>query len=297
MPTEPRIVPASALGDPRRLEPLARRIFGPGDRPAGWFSRKLRRERVAPELSPVAIRADAPVHDPEAWLGYVLVGTPPSRADAVRTAGTGVRPDARGQGVGGRLLKTVLRWSQAAGYRRVELLAEHATLPFYRRHGFSIRYPTVTAVAFGHATRSAWVPPPPWVDPGPQEHEPVAWLPETWAGTEPARRRGLRWRTSAGSVTAWISQEGVAWLVQRLVAPRSVPLDELATTLRAQIPMAAPLVLPLLPAEAPATRVLLDAGWSAAQRGALLECPLTPSDDLPVQDHGDTTPPSCVHDP
>ncbi|MEM9460676.1 MAG: GNAT family N-acetyltransferase [Myxococcota bacterium] len=282
MPTEPRIVPARTLGDPRRLEPLARQIFGPGDRPAGWFSRKLRRERVDPDLSPVAIEADAPAHDPAGWLGYVLVGTPPSRGDAVRTAGTGVQPRARGQGVGGRLLETVIRWSRDAGYRRVELLAEHATLPFYRRHGFSSRHPTVTAVAFGHGTRTAWVPPPPWGELGPQEHEPVAWLPETWAGTERTHRRGLRWPTRAGPVTAWISQEGVAWLVQRLVAPRSVPLTYLAATLRAQIPLAAPLVLPLLPADAPQTRALLDMGWSVAQRGALLECRLDPRIDLPT---------------
>lgn len=276
MDLDPRIVPASALGDPSRLESLARRIFGQGDRPAGWFGRKLRRERVDADLSPVAIRADADARDPEGWLGYVLVGTPPSLGDAVRTAGTGVRPSMRGRGIGGRLLDAMQRRVSAAGFGRVELLAAPAAVPFYLRRGFSMRHATTTALGFGRGTSAALEGPPPWCAPRPDQHEPIVWLPEAWAGTERTHRAGLRWRSPAGPVTAWLSREGRAWLVQRLVAPRGIALVPLAAALRARLPAGSPVLLPMLPTDAPQTRALLDEGWSEAQRGALLERRLDP---------------------
>lgn len=281
MEPDPRIVPASALGDPTQLEPLARRIFGASDRPAGWFGRKLRRERVEPALSPVAIRAGADLRDPEGWLGYVLVGTPASLGDAIRTAGTGVRPSLRGRGIGGRLLDAMEGMVHAAGYRRVELLAEQAAVPFYLGRGFTMRHAITTALAFGAGHSAARVDPPPWRALGPGQYEPVAWLPEAWEGTEPPHRAGLRWDSPDGPVTAWVSREGVAWLVQRLVAPRSAPLTDLAAMLRARLPTAAPVVLPLLPAHEPQTRALLDAGWTAVQQGALLERLVNTADETP----------------
>jgi GNAT superfamily N-acetyltransferase len=272
-----RIVTAAELGDPGRLEALARRVFGDGDRPAGWFDRKLRREQVDLRLSPVAVAAGAEARDPDAWLGYVLVGTPGSLGDAVRTAGTGVVPRARGRGLGGRLLADAVERCASAGRRRMQILAEAEVTPFYARHGFSLVTPTVTALGFARGTAE----PPPLEPPGPWralergEHEPVAWLPEAWEGTELAARHGLSWSSAWGPARAWLSREGVAWLVQRLVAPeRGDALPALADALLRRLPAGAPVLLPLLPAEAPVTRELLASGWAPAQRGALLDRPL-----------------------
>lgn len=272
--SEVRIATAAELGDPERLESLARRVFGDGDRPAGWFHRKLRREQVDPQLSPVAVRTDVDPQDPAAWLGYVLVGTPPSLHPAVRTAGTGVVPHAHSRGLGGRLLAAAAELCARAGHRRMQILAEADATAFYLRHGFSLVTPTVTALAFarGPAPSTAAEPPAPWRALEPGEHEPVAWLPEAWEGTEPTARRGLAWSTPRGPAHAWLSREGTAWLVQRLVAPEpSDPLPALADAILQRLPAGAPVLLPLLPAEAPTTRELLTAGWAAAQRGALLD--------------------------
>ncbi len=268
----PRIVPLSQLGDPLRLEPLARRIFGDGDRPAGWFGRKLRREWVDAALSPVAMPADTTDDDLGAALGYVLVGTPLSRGDAVRTAGTGVDPRARGTGLGARLLDAAAQWVAQAGYQRIELLADEAVRSFYEHRGFSRVRATVTTLAFGRCEdddrlcRAS-----PWRTPQPHEHAPVTWLPETWDGTEPAARAGLRWEESAGTVHAWLSREGTAWLVQHLVAPVDLSLTVLAAALLERLPAGAPVLLPLLPADDAATAQLLESEWSAIQRGALME--------------------------
>ncbi len=270
MGTAVQIVLASALGDPRGLEALARRVFGDGDRPAGWFERKLRREHVDPRLSPVAVRAGADARDPAAWVGYVLVGTPPSLRPAVRTAGTGVVAAARGAGIGGRLLAAAAELAAGAGHRRMEVLAEAAVAPFYRRHGLVPVGATVTALGFGCGGPPG--PAPRWRSLAAGEHAPVQWLPEAWHGTEPAARGGLEWSTPAGRATAWVSREGTAWLVHRVVAPRAATLPTLAAALLRRLPAPDPVLLPLLPADAPATRELLQAtGFTAAQRGVLLE--------------------------
>lgn len=272
-----RLVTAAELPAPERLEQLARRVFGSGDRPAGWFCRKLRREQVDLRLSPVAVRAGARVDDPEAWLGYVLVGTPRSRGQAVRTAGTGVLPAARGAGLGGRLLEAAAELAAAAGYARVELWAEAAVVPFYRRHGFVPRLPTVTALAFARGdelhggSEAALDPAPPWRPLAPGEREAVAWLPEAWAGSEPDARHGLRWIHPEGPAMAWLSREGIAWLAQRVVAPVTVPLPRLAHALLQRLPAPAPVLLPQLPERAPETAALLAAGFCAAQRAVLME--------------------------
>lgn len=271
-----RIELAQALPDLRVLEPLARRVFGRGDRPAGWFGRKLRREQVRAELSALAVRAEAAVEDPEGWLGYVLVGTPASLGDAARTSGTGVVPAARGRAIASRLLDAVARACRDAGYRRLQLLAEARLVPFYRRRGFDAGRPTVTALGFATGDgpgrgRDGFGPARPWRPLEPGEHTRVAWLPEAWAGTEAPARRSCAWNHAGTQVTAWISREGQAWLVQRLVSRGPATLATIAAGLLARLPRASPVLLPLLPADDPQTRALLDDRFVAAQRGSLLE--------------------------
>ncbi|MEX1367838.1 MAG: GNAT family N-acetyltransferase [Nannocystaceae bacterium] len=273
-----RIELAHALPDLGVLEPLARRVFGRGDRPAGWFRRKLRREQVRAELSALAVRAEAGVEDPEGWLGYVLVGTPASLGDAARTSGTGVVPAARGRAIASRLLDAVARACHDAGYRRLQLLAEARLVPFYRRRGFDAGRPTVTALGFATGDvrgrdrdREVLGPALPWRPLEPGEHTRVAWLPEAWAGTEAHARRTCAWTDAGTQVTAWISREGQAWLVQRLVSRGPGTLATIAAGLLDRLPRAAPVLLPLLPADDPQTRALLDDRFVAAQRGSLLE--------------------------
>lgn len=265
-----------ALEDPAELEGLALRIFGDGDRPPGWFARKLRREGVDPALSVVALRPGSEPRDPNGWLGYVLVGTPPSLHPAARTSGTGVVPWARGRGLASRLLDAAAQRCRDAGLRRLQLLARAELVPFYRERGFASLRATVTALGFGEATHPRLVAAPPWRSPRAAERERVAWLPEAWAGTEAHARHGCVTTEDDAALTAWISREGSAWLVQRLLAPPELSLLAAADALRRCLPAGAPVLLPLLDADDPPTRALLEAGWAAAQRGALLERTLAP---------------------
>lgn len=261
------------LADPTVLEDLARRIFGEGDRPAGWFPRKLRRERVDPTLSVLALRPGAEVSDRDAWLGYVLVGNPESLEDAARTSGTGVVPAARGRGLASALLDDAARRCRNAGLRRLELLARAELVPFYLERGFSRRRSTVTVVGFGDADEAEPLAPPrSWRPLRPDELEPIAWLPEAWEGTE-ATARGM---CELDSATAWLSREGTAWLVQRLVLREQWSPVDAIEALRRRMPRGAPLLLPMLPPDAAWTQALLDRGFAVAQRAALLERSLGP---------------------
>lgn len=266
-----RIVSAAELGGAARLQGLAEQVFGAGDRPRGWFTRKLRRERVDDALSVVAVDPAHPTEDPAGWLGYVLVGVPPSLGDRARTSGTAVVSQARGRGVATELLNAASGRCRDAGIRHLQLLAEAAVLPFYLQRGFRLVHPTMTALSFGRATAASLTSAPAWDSPTEAQHELVAWLPEAWSGTDAEARRGCEFEVEGRSVQAWLSREGVAWLVQRIVASEGAPLPSIAGGLLDRLPHGAPVLLPLLNADAPSSAALLDAGWVAAQRGALVE--------------------------
>lgn len=262
------IVPLAGLGDPRTLEPLVRRVFGDGDRPRGWFARKLRRECVDPALSLVAHQRGTP----GARLGYVLVGRPPSRHPTARTAGTGVVPDARGRGIATALLTAAVRRSRDAGLVGLELHADRRAAAFYPRHGFVARHSTVTALRFGDGDGP---PPGARLDDRPSTPSPgqirwVHWSIEAWGGTPAEHRFVVHIAGAAGAVTAWLSREGRAWLVQSMVAPANVPLSVAANAIAHRIPSGDPLLLAARPDD-DATATLFDAGWTAAQRGVLFE--------------------------
>ena len=73
------LIPGRDVGELTRLQPLAERAFGGGDRPDGWFSRKLLREAIDPDLTVVAVDRSLPAvgpGDPSPWCGYLLVGRP-----------------------------------------------------------------------------------------------------------------------------------------------------------------------------------------------------------------------------
>lgn len=277
-PTAWRIVAASAVGDPARLVALAESIFGVRDRPAGWFARKLARECVDASRSALAIDADADATDPQGWLGYVLLGMPPSRHPAARTAGTGVVSRARGLGIGTALLDRATAWASDAGCDGVELLADPDAETFYTRCGFSVVRPLASLVfpARGTATHPSPIHPSPaqaWDTLlGPGLACVSQWLAEAWERTDPA----LRHTVQRDALGVHVSEEGRAWLVHRLVAPTTATAATVARTLPDVLPAGRPIVMPLLTEVSPITDAFIAAGWHPIQRGTLLRWQRTP---------------------
>lgn len=264
-----RIVTLADIGDAAALTSLAESIFGKRDRPPGWFARKLRRECVSPACSMVAITPDGAPDDPAAWLGYVLVGMPRSLGFRARTAGTGVLPIARRLGIASALLDRAAAAVGQTGRVRLQLLADPTLEPLYRRLRFAFVQGVVTLIRPSQGRDGAPLPPPrPWraIEDGTPLRSVAAWMPEAWAGTEPALRHTVRTEDAA----AHISVEGRALVVHRLCGPTAAPTERIAGALLRALPAGHPVVLPLLPEVSPITSALTDAGWHPAQRGKLL---------------------------
>lgn len=263
--------PAASVGDLSRLEPLARRIFGAGDRPEGWFVRKLHRECVDPELSRLAHDGDP--SRPASWLGYVLVGTPPSEHPCVRTAGTGVVPEARGRGIGSQLLADAFAAARAAGFAAVRLPAAPERVPFYRRLGFRERRTELTLLTFGRGT----APPETgshaaWAHAG--EHVFSAWLPEAWLHTPSFARSELELH----GVRILLSREGRAHVAMRVAWTGDRPIPDVTRALAEapwHVETGAPFLLHALDPTHPVTTSLLEHGFSVVQRTIVLERDLT----------------------
>lgn len=264
------------------LERLAVRIFGAGDRPPGWFARKLAREAVDPDLSVLAVRTGPADHDPEdSLIGYLLVGRDPGDPVA-HSAGVGLVPAARGQGLGGRLLGRAADGLRRAGASALRVLAEPAREPWYARHGLVVRARRVTLLAFGTSPRAhpparklAWSP-----DPAPPHDatELCAWRHATWARTPESDAETLDLGAGAW---AHVSREGAARLVHRLLAPAARdPLDSLAALL-ARIDRGAPVLLYGCDAVSSITAAFTAHGLTAAQRFAEMDLALGPTLDKP----------------
>ncbi|HWB80254.1 MAG TPA: GNAT family N-acetyltransferase [Nannocystaceae bacterium] len=268
-----RIVALADLDDRGQLAALAERAFGKGSRSAGWLARKQHREHVDPTLSRVAIAGDPA--DEDAWRGYVLVGTPPSRAPAARTAGTAVDPRVHGRGLGTALVRSAAQACRARGFTALELWAEHDRVGFYERLGFTTELAFDTLVAFASGPHDAALPEPePWdPDDATSRVQLHAFLPEAWART-PER---CTIRDDDG--LAHVAHEGVAFVVHRTL----LATDVLASPARAiawfdalvrTLPRAAPVCLVALDRVSSITRALHEHGWSVAQRGCVMTLPL-----------------------
>ncbi len=259
------IVAAAAVGSIDRLEPLARRIFGDGDRPAGWFRRKLERECVDPSLSRVLHRDDARADDPRGWLGYALVGTPPSLPGIARTAGIGLVPDARGRGLGRALVEALVEVARAAACTRVCIPAEASTAPFYARLGFREHRRVQTLLHFGCGANTQLDPPTAW-DERDDGIVVNAWLREAWERTDPA----LRGTAHVGGSTFLLAREGIAIACHRSIVDRGcTPSDAAASfdALRNRVRDGTPLIVVHGDAVSPITPMLHDRGWVAVQHG------------------------------
>ena len=274
------IVPGTEVGDLQRLQGLAEDVFGRGDRPQGWFARKLRRECVDPALTRVAVLSGRDPTDTEAHVGYMLVGAPPSLGGVARSAGTGVRTDVRGQGIGKRLLEAVTSGAASAGLGGVRILADPNATGFYRRHGFDEICRQVTMLCFGRNRGTGGRvadPPSPWTPAhvviGTTHLELCSFLAEAWERTEPELRTTFRVPMLAGNMFLHVSHEGRARLVQRILWPharasQSAPDDACISAidqLRERFDRTTPCLITGLEANHPAVPRLERRGWTVVQ--------------------------------
>ena len=271
-----RIGSAAEIGGAARLEGAWLAAFGPGDRPEGWFARKLVRECVDDELSQVAIAIGEDPRSPRSWRGFVLAGRPPSLAGAVRTAGTAVLPGARGQGIGRALLDAVCDAAGRAGATAVELVADARAILYYERLGFVRVRDAITVRIDGEGESrrlSSHLPPDlggpvAWEAAAEGLRSPVelaAWTPEAWAGS--SDRHTVDVNVDIGLARALASREGQAWLVHRWLA------EDHVRSRRAGLALARTLHGPIVIPHVHPHRVssITEAGAAAvAQRGALL---------------------------
>lgn len=278
-----RIVSASEAGGLLRLETMALKIFGRGDRPKGWFERKLRRECVDAALSRLAVSKGGASDDPAAWLGYVLIGAPPSLAPRLRTAGTGVIPKARNAGVGSQLVSAAARVAARAGASALQIPAEDSAEAYYDRLGFTGRRRVATLFAFGRGTQTPmrFGDPRPWTPSGfaqgataqPSLRSIEGATREFWTLTDGASRTTI----DLGAGVAHATLEGVAVVLHRVLIRGESDAADAVDGIRDRIAARTPLLLtgvntsPRDKADAELFRSLLHRGWSVAQRSVLME--------------------------
>lgn len=254
-----RHVPVERVGDPTRLEPLARAIFGEGQRPPGWFAQKLRRECVLPARS-ILLTQSRDATDPDAWVGYGLLGRPPSLGAWARTAGIGLIPAWRGRGFGTALVEGLQDAARRDGAQGLLIPASPDAVPFYARCGLSQRSTTHTLWATGVGNEAAAQSPEPWDSPCPGPMR-SGWFAEAWERTSPAVRHTLRLR--GGAERFDVSMEGSAHLALRWTSIEGGTAGPSAW-LRAMSP-GTPALLHDIAAAAPELPALLEGGWSVAQ--------------------------------
>lgn len=254
-----RQVPVEHIGDPTLLEPLARKIFGDGQREDGWFARKLRRECVLPSRS-ILLTHSRDATDPEGWLGYGLVGRPPSLGRVARTAGIGLIPAWRGRGLGMSLLHGLQRAAHHDGAEELRVPASPNAVSFYARCGLSRHSTAYTLWATGVGDETVDGPPEPWESPCPGPLR-SGWFRESWERTPQARRRTVRLR--GGAERFDVSMEGSAQLAVRWTSKEGG--TEGATAWLRALSRGTPALLHEIDAASPELPALLEHGWSVAQ--------------------------------
>ena len=268
-----RIVSLATLGDPVRLQPLAEAIFGAGDRRPDWFARKLARECVDPSLSFVALaeHSDEP-------LGYVLVGTPPSRRPSARTAGTGVVEYARGLGLGRALVSAALT-AVAADHDALEIWAEDGRESFYFALGFAAVRSFDTLLAFGRGPAGALqLPAAATWDCATAYHEHQVFLAEAWQRVSSHERGTFNLTTPHGAAILHVCRENRALAIHRTLvqARESTRVDAIAiaayAALLERIPSDTPVVLVGADRVSSVTASLREREWTVVQRGTLVSC-------------------------
>lgn len=313
-----RIVPLAGLPLPR-LERLARRVFGDGDRPPGWLARKLAREAVDPHLSALALALDEPdptdtspaprEHDP---TDISLAG--PGQPDPTDIPRAGPAADIDLSHVPEDRLAGYLLVGREAG----DPLAHSAgvgLVPAARGHGHGAALLAACAEALAGAgltglrvlaepARERWYARRglrvvarrvTLLAFGTGRSAPVPGAMQPWS-TDPAAvelcawRPGVWRRTAADAAAtldlgagalAHVSREGAAILVHRLTAPPGGDPRDVVAALLARVDRGAPVLLYGCDAVSSITASLERLGLTAAQRFAEMDLSLGPKLYIP----------------
>lgn len=257
-----------ALTHPRGLaglEPLFEQTHGSAPRNSGWLPIKLKRECVDLNASCV-VRTVATSERAPTWLGFALVGTPPSLAPCARMSGMGVVPRYRGRGLARRMLAHIQRTLPATHYR-LRCLSEPHNRSMYTHLGFQASHHIATLLHFGAGDDTSLTPP--------QEvrhaHGEVIsqWLDETWAHSPVESRRV--WETEEGR--AYLTHEGCSLLVHRFELADSSELERgalILDQLRANVRRNTPVLVYGWPDDPDALRAVDRRGWQVAQRACVM---------------------------
>jgi len=206
VPARVRFAPATQVAR-EDLQALVEACFAGRPRPPNWFARKLHREAVALDRSLLAFGPG------DRLVGYTLTGAEPG-ATTAHSAGLGVLPAWRRQGIGGALLHHLERPLRRAGLEHLRVLAEPPLRGFYRRHHFHPQAERHTLWLPGTGPADLELrahPRRPWSLPG---RAVAGWRAGTWTRTPDADAATLR--LTNGDAWAHLSREGDALLVQRL---------------------------------------------------------------------------------
>ena len=125
----------------------------------GEQARRIRFEVfVAEQAVPLELEFDASdplsVHALASQPGGVVVGTARLLPDG-HIGRVAVTRKARGQGVGGLLLRHLMAAARERGHQEVELFAQVSAQPFYRRFGFIVVGPQFDDAGIAHVPMRA----------------------------------------------------------------------------------------------------------------------------------------------
>jgi ribosomal protein S18 acetylase RimI-like enzyme len=201
-----RIVPAADIAV-AELQTLVEACFAGRPREPEWLARKLVREAVDRERSLLALGPG------DQAIGYTLAGADDD-AHVAHSAGLGVLPAWRRQGLGSALLLGLTQPLRSAGFTALRVLAEPPLRGFYQRLGFRPRTERHTLWAPGTGAADLdlrALPRLAWALPG---RAVAGWREGTWTRTPDADAATVQ--LTDADAWAHLSREGTAVLIQRL---------------------------------------------------------------------------------